>query len=383
MILRVLMALAVVVALVGCAATDEKTKALEPVKLVDFDETVKVSKVWSKSAGSGQDQRYSKLMPAMDSKALYVTDVDGKVFAYSRDTQKLLWSKKTHKDISASIAVAGNKLFFGTYDGELIALDASNGEQLWQGQVSSEILAVPAANSNVAIVQTIDGRLFGFSTSDGSQLWRYDHVIPALTLRGTASPVIVRNQVFAAFGNGQLVSLNVSDGSLLWSGRVSQPKGRTELEKMVDVDGSPVVAAGLVYAASYHGAVAAFSRAKGQVIWKQDLSSFNNLSVANGRVYVVTEESHVVAYNAVNGSVVWINDQLHRRNVGAPLAIGEYVVCIDSDGHLHVLNRATGDFAYRFKPSGSGFQAPMLVDGNTFLVLSDNGKLSAYQIKPR
>ncbi len=367
----------------ACSSKDEKAQALKAEKLVKFEQTAKVKRLWSVSAGSGQDKRYSLLVPAIANGAIYVTDVDGRVYAYDQGSRKKLWSVKTKKDISASVSVFDTRLYFGTYDGQLVALDANSGEQLWEAKTSSEILSVPASSENVVVAQTIDGRVYGFSAEDGSQLWRYDHTVPALTLRGTANPVISRRQVVAAFGNGQLISLNLSDGSLMWSGRVSQPKGRTELEKMVDIDGSPIVDGGLIYAATYHGAVAAFGKAKGNVIWKQDLSTYNNLSTANGRVFAVTEDSHVVAYNAGNGALEWTNDQLHRRDVGSPLAIGDYLVCVDSEGYLHVLNQSDGEFVARAKPKGKGFRSPMLVLDDSFLVLSDSGALSAYRIAPK
>lgn len=239
---------------------------------------------------------------------------------------------------------------------------------------------MPVSDSKVVVAQSIDGRVYGFSAEDGSQLWRYDHVVPSLTLRGAANPVISRNKVIVAFANGQLVTLNVADGALLWNARVSQPKGRTELEKMVDIDGTPVVDGSLIYAATYHGAIAVLSQGKGKVLWKQDLSTYNNVIVGTDRVFGVTEESHVVAFNSANGSIEWTNDQLHKRNIGSPILIGAYLAVIDDDGYLHLLSQKDGSFAYRFKPKGNGFRSPMIPYENGFIVLSNNGKLTAYHL---
>ena len=368
------------VLLFSCSSNDDKSEELKAAKLVSFDETMALKKNWSIDVGSGQDKRFAKLTPAVQDGIIYASDVDGKILAYDYKNRKRLWKVDIKKDISASVGVFGALISVGTYDGEVIAIDATNGEVLWQSQASSEILGVPVVSRNAVVVQTIDGRLFAYSSKNGESLWRYDHTVPALTIRGTADPVISRNQVIAAFGNGQLVSLNLSDGSLQWSARVSQPKGRTELEKMVDIDGTPIVSGGLVYAATYHGAIAAMSKAQGQVIWKADASTFNSLAVTSSQVFVVDERSHVIAFDSASGAVDWKNDQLHRRGLRAPVAFDRYIAAIDDDGHLHVLNQNDGAFAYRFKPSGKKFLSAPLAYEEGILLLSGNGTLSSYRV---
>lgn len=379
--LKTLFSLLLLAILSACSSNDEKKEALKAADLVDFDETVKVKKLWSRSLGSGRDKRYSRFSPAISEDSIYVSDVDGRVFAVDKDKGKLRWKTKLKKtDLSSGVGYAGNNLYVGTYDGELIALSKDNGDVLWKAKASSEILAVPVANTDVVVVQTIDGRLFGFDAKTGEQRWRYDHQVPSLTMRGLADPVMTRTQLISAFGNGQIVVLNPEDGAQLWNARVSQPKGVNELERVVDVDGSPIVKGGNVYAAAYQGAIAAFSQVKGGVVWKRDLSTIQNLSASNSKVFAVTEESHVVAYNLVNGNVEWINDQTHRRDLSAPLAYDDYVLAIDDDGYLHLMSAADGSFAYRFKPSGSGFSAKPISYDDRFLLLSDDGKLSAYSL---
>jgi len=192
--------------------------------------------------------------------------------------------------------------------------------------------------------------------------------------------VIYRDQVYLALGKCQLVSLQLSDGSLKWDARLSQPKGRTELEKMIDIDASPFISGGLVYIANYQGAVAAYSASQGQGIWKRDASTFNDVYAASGKVFVVTDESRLVAFNSGSGLEEWTNELMLRRGLSAPAAVGTFVVAVDKDDHMHVLNQSDGSFALRFKPSGDGFSAPIVVDGDNILVLSDDGTLSSYTI---
>ncbi|WP_096084444.1 outer membrane protein assembly factor BamB [Agaribacterium haliotis] len=379
--LRSVLALCLLFAVAACSSNKNKDE-LKRSGLADFDATVKIKRDWGKGFGSGRDKRASNLMAALDEQRLFVADAKGRVYAYDLERKKNLWKSNVDSDIAAGVGLGRQNVYVGTFKGELIALDAETGEQKWLAETSSEILSVPATSSTVVVAQTIDGRLYGFSTRDGKQLWRYDHAVPALTLRGTANPVVQRNQVIAAFANGQIVALNVRDGALLWSGRVSSPKGRHDLEKMIDIDGSPIIDGGMVYAATYQGALASFSKAKGQVLWKQDLSSYRNLAVDGAHVYAVTDESHVVAFNAANGSILWTNEQMQMRGLDSPLLLDNYVLVIDDDDYLHVLNKADGSFAGRRKLSGDGFSAPMLFVDGGFLALSDDGKVSIYSLKP-
>ena len=368
---------------VACASNDKKNQNLKPKPLEDFKATARIKSAWSMSAGEGMDKRYARFVPAITEERIYLADTEGRVFAYDRESRKRLWKTRLDVDISAGLGHADSSLYVGSYDGELLALSEEDGSVRWRVQLSSEILSVPAASSSVVVAQTIDGRLFARSVVDGSLVWRYDHPMPSLTLRGTADPLIDGNQVIACFDNGQVVALSRDQGQLLWSARVSQPTGQTELDKMVDVDADPVVSAGLVYAANYQGAVAAYAKTKGQTIWKQDSSTYRNFVIASNRLFAVTDDSHVVAFNASNGDIEWTNDGLHRRKLSAPFAVGEYLVVVDRKGYVHALNQTDGQFAARKKIGGSGFDLPLQGIDDKVLIPTNDGKLRAYTVEPR
>ncbi len=349
-------------------------------KLVDFESSVSAKRLWTVSTGEGKGRKYLRLVPAIDNQTIYAADANGNVSAFDLESGKRLWRTGTDYRVTGGVGAGGGKVFFGTDDGELIVLNATDGELLWKAQTSSEILSAPATNGEVIVAQTIDARVFAYSIDSGDVLWSYDHLSPVLSLRGTASPVFVSNQVICAFDNGQIVSFAVSDGSRTWEARVGQPKGKTDLERIVDVDGTPVIQSGILYAASYQGSLMTFGRAKGNAIWKKPVSTHSRVAVAGGKVFVTTERSEVIAYNSANGDIIWQNDQLKNRGLEAPSISGEYVLTVDEDDHLHILSQSDGSFAHRFKPAGDGFHAPMLSMQDNFYVLSDNGKLSAYQI---
>jgi len=359
---------------------DKKAKA---AKLPKIEQSVRFKRVWSASVGSSVDKRFSNIQPGLGDEQVFLASVNGAIAAFGLEKGRRLWRSNIESDISAGIGYSDSKVFVGTFAGEVFAIDATNGEVLWSAQLTSEILSVPAAANGVVVAQTIDGRLFGLDAESGEQRWRYDHTVPSLTLRSTASPVIYRDQVYTAFGNGQVVCLDLAEGSLEWDARVSRPIGRNELEKIIDIDGSPVIDAGFVYAASNNGAVVSFARTQGRPIWKQDLSSYLPLALGNNHIFAVSNDAHVVAYNAVNGDIAWVNEELDLRELGAPTAFENYVLTIDSDDFLHVLDQNDGRFVARFKPSGDDFISPIHVKNDRFYVLSGNGSLSVYETQSK
>jgi len=381
--LRVVLLLVYVIFLSGCSSNKDKDEQSKVAKLIDFDSTVEVKRLWTANTGEGKNRRYLRLVPAITNKAIYAADANGTVTALDLKTGKRLWRTETEYRVSGGLGAAPGLVIFGTLEGEVVALNAATGEKLWQSVASSEILAPPASNGSIVVAQTIDARVFTFDAKSGEVRWSYDHLSPVLSLRGTSAPIITSTQVICSFDNGQIVSFSAADGSRTWEARVSQPKGKTDLERIVDVDGTPVSSSGLVYAASYQGNVVALGRAQGNPIWKKSMSTYQPLSIANGKVFVSTENSHVLAYNSANGDVVWRNEALLNREVNGPALLGQYVAVIDRSDYVHILSQSDGVFAHRFKPKGDGFRAPMVSHLGRLYILSDDGKLSSYEVDPR
>ncbi|MFL0801586.1 MAG: outer membrane protein assembly factor BamB [Agarilytica sp.] len=362
---------------------EEKKEERKATELESFDKSVKAKRLWKAGAGEGDGRKYLRLAPSVFGDVIYTTDSDGVVRAFSLADGKRRWKTDTNAEVSGGVGAYLDTVAVGTFDGKVIALSADSGDVRWEAQTSSEILAVPAVSATLVVVQTIDARVFAFDSKSGELRWSYDHLTPVLSLRGTSSPLINGNQVICAFDNGQIISFSLIDGSRTWEARVSHPKGKTDLERIVDIDGTPAVKNGLVYSGSYQGNLFAFALAKGNPIWKQELSTYRALSVSNGKVFVSTADSHVIAYNASNGDVVWKNEDLQYREIGAPTTVGRYVATIDGDGYLHILSQQDGQFVERLKPAGDGFNAPMMTHLGKLYILSDDGKLSAYELSSR
>lgn len=367
--------------LAACSSTPVE---LQPMELQRIKETVAVERLWSLRVGKGQDERYILLEPAVDGDKVFTADMRGQVTAVDRHSGKRIWQTRLNEPVSAGIGRGGGLVLVGTYNAEVIALDAEDGSERWRQRVSSEVLSPPQSNGSVVVAQSFDGSLTALEHSTGKQRWVYESSMPLLTLRGNATPLIVGTTVYAGFANGKIVALELADGLLIWEQRVAIPQGRSELERMVDVDASPLLVGNVLFSASYQGELVALSRANGRPLWSQPVSTFNDLAAGNGQVYVTTANSGVSAYDISSGRPEWENDQLLRRKLTAPAAIGNYLLVGDEEGgYLHVLQQGDGQLVGRRKISGAGLRSPMVTAGDVVYVYSNDGRLSALRLRDK
>jgi outer membrane protein assembly factor BamB len=359
---------------------DESYEA-EPEPLVEFVAEIEPQVIWTASTG-GSESIYSDLSPWIDenSGVLYTVDQEGDVTAMSSDNGSKLWSSDINSRVFTGIGGGDGFVFVGTQEGRVMALSQTDGKLVWQHKLTSEVLAPPAAADNIVVIRTSDGRISGLAADTGIQLWSYQRVVPLLSLRGVSAPVIAGDKVIAGYANGKLVALSLQDGKVIWEKSVALPRGRSELDRIVDIDASPVVKAGIVYVVSYNGKIAALAADSGDIYWSREMSSRAGLDVAVGdAVFVSDESSYVWAIQDGTGDALWRQTRLLRRNVSAPAVVGNYIVVGDLEGYLHWISRYDGRFVAREKVSGSAIVSKPVVYNGLLYVMAVDGKLSAIQ----
>lgn len=380
--MRLVLTLSLTALLAGCSLFG-KEDGTEPMELVDFEPTAKVDRVWKRSSGVGQGDGHTRLEPAIHDGLLYAVDYRGELTVIDRSSGKIKWDRDLDELLAGGVGIGGGKILLGTDEGEVLALDINDGAELWRAQLNSEIMSTPAGDSNVVAAHTLDGRLTVLDASTGEELWFYDNPPPKLTLRGRSAPVVTDSAIYAGFSNGRLMAFNPQNGLILWEQRVAMPKGRSDLEKMVDIQATPVLVDGILYVSGYQGRLMAVSRATGRPLWAVDSSSYQELWFDNSELFVTEDNSAVVAYDANSGTESWRNEQMLRRLLTGPASVGQYVAVADDDGYIHILNRSDGSFAARTNIDGSGVRAPLWSDGELLYVLANDGKLAAYRISPK
>jgi outer membrane protein assembly factor BamB len=325
------------------------------------------------------------------------------VTALNRQNGKKLWSTKVTKEfsgwmgsvvysfkekdlnhgITGGISYADGLLYIGNYAGEVIALSATNGKEVWRKQLKGEVSSVPQTNGQVVAVQTMNGKLFVLDAKTGADMWFFESPPPVLTLRGSAAPLVTDSAIFAGFANGRLMAFNPSNGLILWEQRMALPKGRSELDRMVDIHASPLIKDGILFVGTYQGRIAAVARGTGGSVWGVDGSTSESLAASDDKLFVSQSDGKVVAYSLTSGEQLWQNEKLLRRRLSGPQIFGDYVAVVDFKGVMHVLNQSNGELAARDKVDRKGVRAPMLTDGNILYVYGNGGSLMAFTAKAK
>lgn len=350
-----------------------------PAPLVEFEPSMQVDRLWSANVGAGQSRSRPNLRPFFHDGLVWTGDHRGRISAVDAESGRVSRRFDSNLNLSAGPAVYDDVVLVGTFDGELVALDPATGNTRWTAQLSSEVLAYPVLHDGVAVARCIDGRIFGIDIADGSRLWIHDRSVPLLTLRGN-SPLLTRaGQVYLGYDDGTVVALRVSDGSLLWEQRVSVPEGRSELERLADIDGPMAIVGTDLYAVTYRGRMASMALESGRILWVKDLASHSGLSLQRLQMASTDREDAVWLIDRRNGSTIWRDDRLARRQLTRPVFFDSYLVTVDGQGFMHWYDLDSGDFAARVRASRSGPSEAPLVIGNTLFLLDEDGSLTAWR----
>jgi outer membrane protein assembly factor BamB len=367
---------AALLALGGCDSKDKKLE--KPAELTDIKSpTVRVQKIWGASVGGGGKKLRLGLGLASIGDRLFAAGRDGDVAAFDLGNGKQAWRVDTKLQLTGGTGAAGDSVAVGSADGQVVLLSAANGAEKWRADVKGEVLSAPAVAGNEVIVRTVDGRLHALAIADGRELWTAEQQIPRLTLRGTAAPVVANDIALSGFDNGRVLAVAISDGSTVWDSPVSPARGRTELERLNDIDAAVKVVDQEVFVVGFQGRAAMLSLESGQIWWTRDLSSYRGVDVDDDQMYVSTSDGALVALKRRTGAEVWRDESLKRRSLSAPAVVGDYVVVADLDGYVHWFDKITGAVAGRAKTSGDRVTNPPLSIDGMLYVISDKGDISA------
>lgn len=371
------------VLLAGCSS-EQDTIVMSPLPEVTSQFTPET--VWDKSVGDGVGKYYSHLSPAWEGSSVYAADRNGLVKALDTDSGVEIWSvnlvEKTgflSADIpamlSGGLTVSGEHVYVGTERGTLIALNANDGEIAWTANAGGEVLSRPEVSDGLVLVHTGNGLLQAFDTASGEQRWSLNLDTPSLSVRGESAPAVAMGAAFVGGDNGRVSAVMLGQGQIIWQQRISQTTGTTEISRLNDVDMTPVVADGRVYAIAYNGNLVAMDMRSGQILWKRDFGSVNELVLDGESLYVVDQDDNVYGLRAADGVTMWSQDKLLHRNLSAPEIFNGYLVVGDGEGYLHWLDTSNGQFVAQNKLNSSGILSRPSIAGDKLMVQARDGRL--------
>lgn len=359
----------------GWMGNDKDLRAPTPLEALtpEFNPVVQ----WKHEVGEGTDGLWIELSHQVIDGVAYAASADGVVVAVQTASGSVFWQQQLEQQLVAGIAVGHESVYVASAAGKLIALDRTSGVQRWSSALLSEVLSAPVAADGVVVVRTVDGKLIGLNEQDGEELWRYQREVPALTLRGTSRPVIDGNRVYAALDSGEVVVLSLQEGREIWMKSVLAPRGRTEIERMVDLDADPVVADGVIYVIGYQGGMAALNAEQGDLLWRRKVNSLMAPLVYGDYLFLADGESVLWAFDRKDGSALWKQTALKYRGLTSPILIGKNLVVGDGEGYLHWVSAEDGHRVTQIELDSDGIAAqPLQVGEQQVISYGKGGKLS-------
>ena len=382
--------------LTGCAGLsklDEITKGLTayvlggedntepPNELVAYEQEIEIDVLWKEQTGVGLDGQDVKLVPAVAYGKVITADREGLVEARDAKTGELKWSVEKELPLSGGPGIGLDTVILGTSNAEVLALNINSGEELWKVKVSSEVLSIPRVEQRIIVVRTTDGREIALSESSGEEIWTFVKSVPTLSIRGSGTPVIEDENVISGYANGKMIALRLADGKLVWETSIAIPKGRSEVERLVDLDVDPIISDGVIFIASYQGGVSGILALDGDVLWrKEEVSSFSGLSTDWQYLYLSDTESDVWQLDQRNGASLWRQKDLHQRRLTAPVVYEDFVAVGDFEGFVHWLAVSDGRQLGRIQITDEPIRAQPVVVDNIVYVYAEDGTIAALKV---
>ncbi|MBU2180727.1 MAG: outer membrane protein assembly factor BamB [Gammaproteobacteria bacterium] len=387
-------AVLLLLALSACSSKDDD----EPT-LPEITNKVEPKEVWSSSIGSGIKHYDAQLKPTIFDNKVFAASRDGEVAAFDLSSGSKLWSidlrdgdnapmfgglshwwNGRSAKIGGAVTVGFDKVLIGTEDGEVLALNPQTGEKIWSVNIGGEVLASPVAAEGLVLVSTGGGRIFALQPDTGEQRWMHETENGLLTLRGISQVAGANGGVIFGTGNGKVGALISDKGVPAWEEQIAVAKGATDLARIIDVDATPIVQDGKIFAIAYNGQLVALDLRTGRELWKREYASFRDMAYEDNVLYVVDSVGKMYAIDARSGLESWAQLVLNRHFVTAPTVYKKYLVVGDAAGNLHWFDKATGEYLSRNEFDSSGFYAEAVATSEYLLLQSRNGEITLLSV---
>lgn len=371
--------------LTGCNSIEHRSESIQrtPLPPLAQDKTATQPRlVWCDSRSCGSKKAETHLRLAVSDPLVINADHKGRIFAFDQQKGTLKWQANSKAKITAGPAVVDGRVLVGTDDARVLAYQAATGAFLWQAKVTGPVLSAPQGNRGVVFVHALDGHVLALNAENGRQLWDYSANLPPVMLRRGSSPAFIDNHVIVGLANGKLMALHRLDGQPDWEREIAISKGRSDIQRMVDISADPVVADNTIYTVSYQGRLMALKPDMGEPLWEKEMSSFSGLAV-NSKILFVTDARGVLwAIDRKTGNELWKQADLTGRHLSAPAVLNDMIIVGDDEGYLHWFSQKDGSWITRQAVDSKGIHATPVVKDDRIYVLGRSGKMAVYTMAP-
>jgi len=346
-----------------------------PTELSSINVEARMQRLWTRKLENSARGRFQPL--ALNG-VVYAASRTGQVIAVDQASGQRKWIKQLDTTLGSGVGGSDNQLYVSDKDGLIIALSTVDGEELWELPASSEVLAPVSAGFGAVIVRSADGRVLSIDPVSGEERWSVTYAPPALTVNGYSQPLLVDGGALVGLEDGRLIALGTDAGNVLWESVVSVPSGRSEVERLADLDGRLSADNEAIYAVNYQGRLARIEPAKGQILWSVPISSTAGLALSESAVFVVADDDELHAFDKVSGQSLWTQAALKNRRLSAPQVIGDNLVLVgDLEGYLHIINTDDGRLVGRTRVGKRRIFPHITTVDDTVFVQSADGTVAA------
>ncbi|MFA9419021.1 MAG: outer membrane protein assembly factor BamB [Gammaproteobacteria bacterium] len=366
-------------------ACSSKDNSEPPAPLTKIEQPIPLYMAWKVETGAGIDTASYNMRPLLIQDTIYSIDTQGMVSSINAENGRLNWVSFTRLASITGLSGTEGMVIASSKNGDLNAYDIEdkNLKLRWSIRLKGEVRAVPVVSDQQVFVRTVDGKLSALSLLDGSIQWTVSRRVPALSLTGNSQPLVQGNLVIAGFDDGKISAFNRENGQTVWQTTVSNPSGRTEIERLVDLDGQFILRDGIIYISSYQGRLAAIQAIDGNVLWSREFSSYQAIDADDEALYLSSDDSHIWSIDRRTGSAFWKQEVLHARKITAPMIIGEKLVVADFEGYLHLFDKSEGSLLGRVRPTQNRHIAKPLIWQDSVIIIDSTGLLAGVRIDDR
>ncbi|MBB1074338.1 outer membrane protein assembly factor BamB [Rhodoferax sp. 4810] len=376
--------LTAMIALPGCGMLswfDSDEDPHPPTPLTDQSLPLTAKVAWSTRLGKGTDGRELELAPVVFKQQVYVADAHGKIAALALRDGRPTWQRDTDYPLSGGPDVLDDQLVLSSTDGDVVAFSTTDGKEKWRSQLGVALLSAPRLATDVVIAHALDDSVHALDRRTGKARWNYTSPAPTLTLHGSSTPLVQNDAAIVGLAGGRLVSLELGQGAPNWELTITPPSGRSDIERMTDIDADPLVVGATVYVAAYNGDLAAVDLPTGAILWRRALSAYAGITAADQTLYITAADDTIWAAAPQDGVGQWKQEALRYRRLTAPAVDGNYLVVGDFEGWLHWIARRDGQLAGRVRVTKASISHRPVVANGQVLVYANDGTVAAVALQ--
>jgi outer membrane protein assembly factor BamB len=354
-----------------------------PAELTVIELNVPLQLNWALDTRADRNRASYRLRPLLVGDRVFSIDTGGTVISVDLTNGRKLWKFDTDLTPITGLGGDGQILIATSKDGDIAAYQETDEELelLWKTRIESEIRATPVVDNDQVFIRSVDGKLRSLGIADGNEQWVVSRNVPALSLTGNSEPLVQGELVFAGFDDGKLIAYDRTTGKTRWESTISAPGGRTEIERLVDVDGRFVISNGVIFVVSFQGRLAAIQAVSGDLLWSREFSSYQSIAFDDDALYLSAANSHLWSIDRRTGTAFWKQDVLHARKITAPAVFGDNLVVADLDGYLHWFSRSEGTLLGRIRTSYARNYVQPVTWQDSVLTLDKFGLLASVSIR--